>query len=85
VIGVDWQFPMAEARKRLPASVALQGNLAPSLLSDATPKEVAREATRLLVEMRDRPGYIFNLGHGLTPKARLECIESLVNTVRRFK
>jgi uroporphyrinogen decarboxylase len=85
VIGIDWQISMDEARKHLPATIAMQGNLAPSLLSDASPEEVAREATRLLVEMRDRPGYIFNLGHGLTPKARLECIESLVNTVRSFK
>ena len=52
---------------------------------DATPNDVAREANRLLMEMRDRPGYIFNLGHGVTPAARLENIAALVETVRSFK
>ncbi|PYJ08903.1 MAG: hypothetical protein DME25_00230, partial [Verrucomicrobia bacterium] len=31
------------------------------------------------------PGHIFNLGHGVPPNAKLECIESLVKTVREFK
>jgi uroporphyrinogen decarboxylase len=34
--------------------------------------------------MRDRPGYIFNLGHGVPPTAKLECIQALVDTVRSF-
>ena len=55
MLGIDWQFSLAEARKLLPESVALQGNLSPALLSDATPDDVAREAKRLLVEMRDVP------------------------------
>ena len=85
VLGIDWQFSLAEARKRLPGTVALQGNLNPALLSDATADDVAREASRLLMEMRDRPGYVFNLGHGVTPAARLENMAVLVETVRSFK
>jgi len=85
VLGIDWQFSLAEARKLLPESVALQGNLSPALLSDATPDDVAHEAKRLLVEMSGRPGYIFNLGHGVTPGAKLENIAALVETVRSFK
>jgi uroporphyrinogen-III decarboxylase len=38
----------------------------------------------LLTEMRGRDGYIFNLGHGVPPAAKLECIERLVATVRSF-
>jgi uroporphyrinogen decarboxylase len=85
VLGIDWQFSLGEARKLLPDHVALQGNLAPALLSDATADAVAREAARLLVEMRGRPGYIFNLGHGVPPSAKLENITALVETVRNFK
>jgi len=85
VLGIDWQFSLAEARKLVPETVGLQGNLSPALLSDATPETVARETKRLLVEMRDRPGYIFNLGHGVTPGAKLENIASLVETVKSFK
>lgn len=85
VLGIDWQFSLADARKLLPETVALQGNLAPTVLSDATPDDVARKTKRLLVEMRDRPGYIFNLGHGVPPTAKLENIAALVETVRSFK
>jgi uroporphyrinogen decarboxylase len=85
VLGVDWQFSLAEARRIVPERVGLQGNLAPALLSDGTPDAVARETTNLLVVMRDRPGYIFNLGHGVPPSARLENIAALVETVRSFK
>lgn len=84
VLGIDWQFPLREAQKLVPANVALQGNLAPALLVDSTPEVVVKETSRVLVEMLGRPGHIFNLGHGLLPKAKLENIEALVNTVRNF-
>lgn len=85
VLGIDWRFPLSRAREILPGTVALQGNLAPDLLRSSSPETVAREATGLLVAMRDRPGYIFNLGHGVPPAAKLENIAALVETVRNFK
>ena len=85
VIGVDWQTPLAEARQKVPAHIGLQGNLSPALISDATPSDVARETTAVLEAMRGRPGHIFNLGHGLTPGAKLENIGALVDTVHKFK
>ena len=85
VIGVDWQFSLAEARELIPESVALQGNLAPSLLSDATPDVVARETRAVLETMRGRPGHIFNLGHGVPPDAKLENTAALVETVRGYR
>ncbi len=60
--------------------VALQGNLDPALLS-ATPTAVRDETRRLLAAMRGRPGHIFNLGHGIRPDARLECVAAMVSTV----
>jgi uroporphyrinogen decarboxylase len=85
VLGIDWQFSLADARKILPEGVAIQGNLEPALLAGATPETVAAETNRLLVEMRGRNGYIFNLGHGVPPAAKLENIAALVETVKRFK
>jgi uroporphyrinogen decarboxylase len=81
VIGVDWQTSLAEARRVLPADVALQGNLSPALLAESTPDIVAAETKKVLEAMRGRPGHIFNLGHGLTPAAKLENIAALVETV----
>jgi uroporphyrinogen decarboxylase len=85
VLGIDWQFSLAEARKILPQNIGIQGNLDPALLAGATPEKVAVETNRLLVEMRGRNGHIFNLGHGVPPAAKLENIATLVETVKAFK
>ena len=85
VLGIDWQTSMAEARNLIPPHIALQGNLSPTLIAEATPEVVAAETTNILEAMRGRPGHIFNLGHGLTPAAKLENIAALVATVKGFK
>lgn len=81
VLGVDWQMRLVDVAKNLPASVAVQGNLDPFLLT-TTPEAVAAETRRILDEMRNRPGHVFNLGHGVPPNAKLECVQSLVDAVR---
>jgi uroporphyrinogen decarboxylase len=85
VLGIDWQTSIAEVRKIIPAHIALQGNLSPALLAEATPEIVAAETKKILEAMRGRAGHIFNLGHGLTPGAKLENIAALVETVKKFK
>jgi uroporphyrinogen decarboxylase len=85
VIGIDWRFSLAEACKILPEKIGIQGNFNPALLAEATPEKVAAETNRLLAEMRGRNGYIFNLGHGVPPTAKLENIAALVETVKKFK
>ncbi|MFM2293924.1 MAG: hypothetical protein RLZZ350_337 [Verrucomicrobiota bacterium] len=85
VLGIDWQTSLADARKIIPAHIALQGNLPPSLIVDATPEVITAETKKILETMRGRPGHIFNLGHGLTPGAKLENIAALVETVKGFK
>ncbi len=83
-ISVDWTIDLAVARHNLPANVALQGNLDPVLMQ-TTPAIVTREATRLLESMRGTTGHIFNLGHGITPRAKLECMSALVDTVTAWR
>ena len=84
VLGVDWTIDLGVARKLVPGNVALQGNLDPVLMN-TSPEIVARETTRLLETMRGSNGHIFNLGHGIMPQAKIECVEALVNTVTRWK
>jgi uroporphyrinogen decarboxylase len=81
VLGVDWNVRLADVAARLPASIGVQGNLDPFLLS-TNPEAVAAETWRILNEMRGRNGHVFNLGHGVPPNAKLENIESLVRTIR---
>ena len=83
VLAVDWTIPLSEVRMRLPDELAVQGNLDPFLLT-TTPETVEKETRRILEELRGRSGYIFNLGHGVPPTAKLENIARLVETVKTF-
>lgn len=83
-ISVDWTNDLAMVRRTLPANVAVQGNLDPVLMQ-TTPEIVRRESSRLLESMRGTTGHIFNLGHGITPSARIECMEALVTTVTQWR
>jgi uroporphyrinogen decarboxylase len=83
VISLDWTVDLAQARRAAPDNIALQGNLDPVILN-TTPEIVEREVTKLLKQMKDKPGYIFNLGHGIQPTAKIECMKALVATVTNF-
>jgi uroporphyrinogen decarboxylase len=83
VLGLDWTVPLATAAHMLPNHIAVQGNLDPVLLN-TTPQIVGLQTRRLLDDMRERPGHIFNLGHGILPQARIENVAALVDTVVAF-
>jgi uroporphyrinogen decarboxylase len=84
VLSVDWSNDLAAVRASLPANVALQGNLDPTILN-TTPEIARRETRRLLESMRGKPGHVFNLGHGILPQARIECVEALVEAVTGWR
>jgi len=84
VLSVDWTCDLAVVRRMLPANVAVQGNLDPMLLNTA-PDLVARQTARLLHGMRGTHGHIFNLGHGIMPQAKIECVQALVDTVTGWR
>ena len=84
VLSVDWTVDLPAARRTLPADVALQGNLDPAIMN-TTPEAVRAAATGLLESMRGTRGHIFNLGHGITPQAKIECVSALVDTVTGWK
>jgi len=84
VLSVDWTNDLAVVRRTLPANIAVQGNLDPVLLN-TSPDIVARETTRLLDSMRGTTGHVFNLGHGIMPQAKIECMQALVETVTGWK
>ena len=62
-------------------SHALQGNLDPKILleEDSIIKE---NVLRILSEFKDYPGYIFNLGHGITPDINPDKVKVLVDAIR---
>jgi len=83
VLGVDWTVDLGVVRRLVPGNIALQGNVDPVLMN-TTPEIVRHETTRLLETMRGTHGHIFNLGHGIMPQAKIECVEALVETVTNW-
>ncbi|WP_161897534.1 uroporphyrinogen decarboxylase [Gordonia spumicola] len=85
VIGVDWRTPLDVAAERVGRSVAIQGNLDPTVLL-AGPEAVRRELTRIIAE-GDRavaagtPGHIVNLGHGVLPNTDADAITHAVELI----
>lgn len=82
VISVGWETPLEEAKKLAQGKVAIQGNFNPHILMQASPVEVAAATQKMLATMKDYPGYIANLGHGVLPKTPVENVKTFVETVK---
>ncbi len=80
VLSIDWRVPLSDARRRLPKAT-LQGNLDPGALL-GTPEEVSRR-TRAMIAATGGRRHIVNLGHGVLPGARLECVEAFFAAARQ--
>ena len=83
VMGVDWQTDAAEARGRLPSSVALQGNLDPCWLY-APPAQI-RERTHRMLQDFGGQAHIANLGHGILPDVPVSHARAFVDAVREWR
>jgi uroporphyrinogen decarboxylase len=80
VVGVDWRVPLDEAARRVPADVALQGNLDPATVFAPWPA-VADRARGVLQRGRAASGHVFNLGHGVLPDTDPDVLTRLVELV----
>jgi uroporphyrinogen decarboxylase len=82
-VGLDWTIDPGDAHRRVGAKVALQGNLDPAALT-ASPARVRQEVRRVLDAFGTQPGHVFNLGHGISPHARVDAVEAVVDEVRAY-
>ena len=82
VIGLDWRVDIAAEWKRL-GEVAVQGNFDPVLLF-ANPEVIRAEARKILEAVGSKPGFIFNLGHGILPETPVENVMALVDFVHSW-
>jgi uroporphyrinogen decarboxylase len=82
VIGLDWRIPLDEGWQRLEHGCAVQGNLDPVLLF-AGWKELKSRAEDILHRAGQRPGHIFNLGHGILPETPVENVKDLARFVQQ--
>ena len=82
VIGLDWRTDLDDGWKRLGYDVAVQGNLDPVVLFGPIP-EIEKRVDDILKRAANRPGHIFNLGHGILPETPVESVAALVEMVHR--
>jgi uroporphyrinogen decarboxylase len=80
VIGVDWRMPLDDAWQRLGDGVGIQGNLDPVALL-APLSELSRRVEDILQRAGNRPGHIFNLGHGILPETPVEHVQAVAEMV----
>jgi uroporphyrinogen decarboxylase len=82
-VGLDWGPDLGEARRRIGARVALQGNLDPMVLL-TSPEAVRRETEKVLESYGSGAGHVFNLGHGVPQLAQPENVAALVAAVHEL-
>jgi len=82
-VGLDWSVDLGDARRRIGAGAALQGNLDPAVLL-ASPEVVRREVQKALESFGKGAGHVFNLGHGVPQFTPPENVAALVAAVREL-
>lgn len=84
VISIDWNVDLFDIKKRLPAGIAVQGNLDPHILY-ADKKVIKERIYRLFDRMKGENGFIFNLGHGIMPDIPFDNVKYAVDIIKEYK
>jgi uroporphyrinogen decarboxylase len=82
VIGLDWRVRLDEAWARL-GDVAVMGNF-DSIALFTTPDIIRQRAKAILDQAANRPGHVFNLGHGILPETPVDNVVALVEAVHEY-
>jgi uroporphyrinogen decarboxylase len=84
VLGLDWRTPLDRTWRELDYAVAVQGNLDPITLF-APPEVLAARVAEILAAAANRPGHIFNLGHGIVPATPVDAVLAVVNQIKSVR
>ena len=84
VISIDWNVDLKDMKQRLPAGLAVQGNLDPHILY-ADKSVIKDRIHRLFERMRGEDGFIFNLGHGIMPDIPFDNVKYAVELIKEFR
>ncbi len=82
VLGLDWRIPLDEGIRAAGPGCAVQGNLDPITLF-APPEVLEARVDEILKLAANRPGHIFNLGHGIVPGTPVEAVLQVVRQIKR--
>ena len=82
IISVDWRVELDDAWARIGFERGIQGNLDPTLLL-APWDVIERGMLDVLRRANQRPGHIFNLGHGVLAQTEPDMLRRLVDAVHQ--
>jgi len=83
VLGLDWRVPLDEGWKLAGDACGVQGNLDPIALF--APHDVLKQRVKdVLDAAANRPGHIFNLGHGIVPGTPVENVIAVSRWVKEM-
>ena len=82
VLGLDWRIPLDEGIRAAGPGCAVQGNLDPITLF--APEGVLEASVAEILKLAaNRPGHIFNLGHGIVPGTPVEAVLQVVRQIKQ--
>ena len=80
-ISLHWSESIESVSENLKGQFAIQGNLNPLFLLESD-EIIQAETKRICSAMKKFPGFIFNLGHGITPDIKPEKVQVMIDAVR---
>lgn len=80
-LSLDWHKDLKKIINHFPKNISLQGNMDPMMLF-ASDIQIKKYLNELLPFIKNHPGYIFNLGHGIHPKTPVDKIKLVIDYVR---
>ena len=83
-LAVSYSENFEEVIKNTDPEIVIQGNLDPTLLEVDNYSLIKSEVEKILGLMKSKK-HIFNLGHGITPQAKIENIKFVIECVRSYK
>jgi len=82
-LSLHWQNDLAEISNSLKNKFAIQGNLDPKILLESD-EAIWGETQNICRLMQDYPGFIFNLGHGITPDIKPDKVKVMIEAIRNL-
>lgn len=82
VIGLDWRTSIQEARQ-MGVTKVLQGNLDPAILL-ADWNTIEERTKAILDQGMKEQGYVFNLGHGVTPEIKPNVLKKVTELIHSY-
>ena len=80
-ISLHWSESIERVSENLKGQFAIQGNLNPLFLLESD-EIIQAETKKICSAMQNFPGFIFNLGHGITPDIKPEKVQVMIDAVR---